>query len=122
MLNGANHNDVSEIFRSNLTRMLREKKVTAAALSREAGLNLRAVTDIIEGRAQSPRLSTIYLLCRVLDVSLDEMISSEAPRIEADHSGTRIHPEVEKFLSSLSEEEQEQLLESIRKLAGYWKR
>lgn len=104
--------------------MLKEKDTTAAALSRKAGLNLRAVTDIIDGRAQSPRLSTVYVLCQALDMSLEDMLDSSGPKThasDANISAPQIHPEVEQFLLSLSAEEQKHLLQSIRTLAGYWK-
>ena len=69
--------DISEIFRMNLRRLLDERKIGAATLSRKAGLNLRAVKDIEERRAQSPRLSTVFKLAEALEVPPQELLGLE---------------------------------------------
>lgn len=65
---------VNERFRRNLHRFMLERGFTAASLSRAAGLNSRAVKDIEEGKAQSPRLTTVIALARALDVTEAELL------------------------------------------------
>jgi len=56
--------DVSEMFRANLLAAMRGSGMTAAGLSKAAGLNVRAVKDIEERKTASPKLSTVFALAR----------------------------------------------------------
>lgn len=56
----------SETFRENLLRIMAERGLKEAELSRKANLNPRAVTDIRERRTISPKLSTVFALSRAL--------------------------------------------------------
>jgi len=72
--------DISETFRTNLRLILKERSIPAAAISRKAGLNLRAVKDIEEGRAKSPRLVTVFKLAEALDVPPQVLLGLEETR------------------------------------------
>lgn len=63
-----------EILRRNLQRIMAEKGWNAAALSLAAGLNRRAVKDILESRAVSPKLSTVFKLASALPCDPGELI------------------------------------------------
>lgn len=56
----------SHTFRENLIRLMTEKGLKEAELSKLAGLNARAVTDIREERTRSPKLSTVFALANAL--------------------------------------------------------
>lgn len=101
--------DEGKLFRQNLLRLRTEAGVTAAELSRRAGLNVRAVKDIEEGRAQSPKLTTAFALARALGVDPGEMIGL-GPRI-------KVRQDLADFLSQYSEVEQEQILSALSLIA-----
>lgn len=112
--------DISVVFRNNLLVWMRKRGFTAASLSRKAGLNTRAVTDIFEGKAQSPRLSTVFKLAYALDVTVYELLDVERQEVEfAQHPRRNsVLPEIEEFLSALDPVDQAALLESLRKIAA----
>lgn len=99
----------SEIFRTSLIRLRAERGLSAAELSRRAGLNVRAVTDIEERRSQSPKLATVFALARALDVAPGEMIGLGAQ--------ARIKDELAEFLSRYDEEDQARLLAALHAIA-----
>lgn len=92
----------SEIFRQNLLRLMAERGLTEAALSKAAGLNARAVTDIREHRTASPKLSTVFALAQALQVDPGELIGL-GPRHQ-------LNAELAAFLSQLDQAGQERLL------------
>ena len=98
----------SEIFRENLLRAMQEQRLTAAELSRLAGLNSRAVKDIEERRVVSPKLSTVFALAKALNRDPGELMGL----------GRRlaIKAELAEFLSQYSPEDQERLLSAIRSI------
>lgn len=101
--------DVNETFRRKLIEAREARGLNAAELSRRAGLNVRAVKDIEERRAQSPKLSTACALAGALGVDVSELIDP-APR----HLLAR---ELMDFLSQYDEESQLQLLSALRAIA-----
>ena len=100
--------EADETFRRNLTRLRTEQGLSAAELSRRAGLNLRMVTDIEEGRSQSPKISTVISLARALGADPAEMMGL-GRRV-------RLRDELAEYLSRLGEDEQERLLDALRNL------
>jgi transcriptional regulator with XRE-family HTH domain len=100
--------DVSESFRRNLLAAMAEKGETAAGLSRKAGLNPRAVKDIEEGRAVSPKLSTVFALAYALNLDPAEMMGL----------GRRanVNAALLSFLEQYDEAAQEQLLAALAAL------
>ena len=100
--------DESEAFRENLLRIMAEKGLDAANVSRAAGLNPRAVKDIQERRALSPKLSTVFRLAGALSVDPAELMGL------TDRS--RLAPELTDYLSQYSEEEQKRLLAALASL------
>ncbi len=95
----------SEIFRANLLRLMKERDLKAAPLSRKAGLNPRAVKDIEEGRSGSPKLSTVFKLAKALEVDPGEMLGLGPRR--------KIHPELAAYLEQYDESEQERILQAL---------
>jgi transcriptional regulator with XRE-family HTH domain len=96
----------SKLFRDNLLQLMAEKDLSAAALSRAAGLNPRAVKDIEEGRVASPKLSTVFALARALGADPGEMLGLG--------SRLKIQADLAEYLSQYSEEDQERLLQAFR--------
>lgn len=97
--------DESETFRVNLLRIIAERGITEAALSKQAKLNARAVTDIREKRTASPKLSTVFALARALDYDPAQLMGL-GPR-------PKLNAELAKFLSQLDEAEQARLLAAL---------
>lgn len=76
-----------------------------ASLSTAAGLNRRAVTDLREGRVQSPKLSTVFALARALNRDPAEMMGL-GPRY-------RLKDDLARYLAQYSEAEQERILSAL---------
>lgn len=100
--------DETETFRENLLRMMAEKGLTEAGLSRQAGLNARAVTDIRERRVASPKLSTIFALAKALKVDPGELMG-----LGKRH---QINSALAEYLQQFGEAEQAQLLAALAAL------
>ncbi|MDN5568183.1 MAG: helix-turn-helix transcriptional regulator, partial [Paracoccus sp. (in: a-proteobacteria)] len=64
---------MNETFRLRLRAEMVAQGLNPASLSKKADLNRRAVTDLLEGRAQSPKLSTAHSLAIALGVTIDEL-------------------------------------------------
>ncbi|OOY15094.1 helix-turn-helix transcriptional regulator [Thioclava sp. DLFJ4-1] len=97
--------DEGEIFRRNMLRVMKELDLNEAQLSKKAGLNARAVTDIRERRVASPKLSTVFALCKALNRDPGEMLG-----IGKRHN---LRPELAEFLEKLSAEEQSRFLAAL---------
>lgn len=97
--------DVNEVFRLRLKAEMEAQGYNPASLSLKASLNRRAVTDLLEGRAQSPKLSSAYALAAALSVSLDELTGKTPQAI--------IAPRLLELLSRYDQDEQEQLAQAI---------
>ena len=64
-----------------------DQEINPRRLSLQAGLNPTAVRDIVEGRARSPRYSTVEALSGVLGVSPASLVG-EGKEKDADHAGS----------------------------------
>lgn len=100
--------DPSDRFRRNLLRLMREKGMSAAALSRAAGLNPRAVKDIEERRANSPRIATVAALAGALGVSEATLLGLPM--------ATELSPDLSRFLSSFDRDEQRDILARLTEM------
>lgn len=100
--------DENEVFRTNLLRFMAEKGMDAANLSRAAKLNPRAVKDIEERRAVSPKISTVFALARALRVDPCELLGTPDRQ--------KLAPELAEYLSQYSEEDQRRLLSALASL------
>jgi len=100
--------DESDTFRRNLLRLMAERGLKAAQLSKMAGLNPRAVKDIEEGRAASPKLSTVFALAQALDADPAEMMGLGAR--------ARLRQDLVAFLQQYDEADQERLLAALAAL------
>lgn len=100
--------NVDETFRRNLIAKMHERGMNAAELSRSAGLNARAVKDIEEGRAKSPKLSTAFALAAALHCDPGELVGL-GPR-------PALLPDLVRYLSQYDLEAQEQILNALRAL------
>ena len=101
--------DRSEVFRTNLLRLLKERKLSAAALSRKAGLNMRAVKDIEERRANSPRIVTVFKLAEALDVAPEVLLGLKTCHCARDNCPSA----AERFFSSLSGDQRKLLAAAL---------
>lgn len=97
--------DVNEIFRLRLKAEMEAQGLNPASLSKKADMNRRAVQDLLEGRAQSPKLSTAHALAGALDRTIDQL-TGDAPQ-------TAIAPRLRELLSQYDQGEQERLAEAI---------
>jgi transcriptional regulator with XRE-family HTH domain len=100
--------DESEVFRANLLHYMAERGFDAARLSRAAKLNPRAVKDIEERRAVSPKLSTVFKLAHALGVDVTDLLGLSDRR--------KLAPELADYLCQYSEAEQRQLLLALASL------
>ena len=100
--------DESEAFRRNLARIIRDRGLKPAQVSVQAGLNRRAVTDLLESRAASPKLSTAHAIAKALGEDLGEMMGFG-------HS-IRLVPELAELLDQYGPDEQEQLARALAAL------
>lgn len=98
----------SEVFRANLLAAMRDAGLKAAELSKMAGLNARAVKDIEERRTVSPKLSTVFALCRALNRDPAEMMGL-GPR-------HRMNKRLADFLSQYEEADQARFLSALELL------
>ena len=100
--------NVDNTFRQNLISKRAASGLTAAELSRRAGLNVRAVTDIEEGKAISPKISTAFAIAYALSADPGEMLGL-GPRLS-------LRAELAQFLARFDEESQGQLLVALQAL------
>ena len=100
--------DVNEEFRLRLKAEMESQGFNPASLSLAANMNRRAVTDLLEGRAQSPKLSTAHALAAALGVGLDQL-TGRAPQIS-------VAPRMAELLALYGPDEQERLAEAILNL------
>lgn len=100
--------DINEIFRANLLRLIAEQNLTEAEISKKAGLNPRAVTDIRERRTESPKISTAFKLAEALKVDPAELLGL-SPR-------HRLNAELAAFLEQYDEEGQSRFLDALMAL------
>lgn len=98
----------SETFKDNLLRRMREAGLNPAQLSKRAGLNVRAVKDIEEGRVLSPKLSTVFALARALNADPAELMGL-GPR-------PQLNAALLRYLEQYSEADQERLLAALAAL------
>lgn len=100
--------DVNEIFRLRLAAEMAAQGYNPASLSKKANMNRRAVTDLLEGKAQSPKLSTAFAIAEALGLTLDQLTGKASQRSLA--------PRLLELLSQYDQDEQEQLAAAISAL------
>jgi len=100
--------DVNTIFRLRLDAEMKAQGLNPAALSVKAGLNRRAVKDVLEGRSTSPKLSTAHALAAALGVRL-EVLTGDASQVV-------IVPQLLELLAQYDEVAQVRLAEAILNL------
>ncbi|MBM1218768.1 helix-turn-helix domain-containing protein [Ponticoccus sp. SC2-23] len=98
----------SRICAEIIQRMMAGKGWNAAALSLAAGLNRRAIKDILVGRAASPKLSTVFKIARALPCDPCELMGL-GPRVS-------LAPALLRLLEQYDEDEQEQLAQALAAL------
>lgn len=97
--------EVNEVFRLRLKAEMEARGYNPSSLSKRANMNKRAVTDILEGRSESPKLSTAHALADALEVGLDELVGFR-PQVS-------LAPRLAELLAQYDQAEQEQLAEAI---------
>lgn len=100
--------DASETFRLNLIAERARQEISAAELSRRAGLNVRAVKDIEERRAQSPKISTVFAIANALGADPGQMMGLG--------SRAALSSELTAFLAQYDEADQARLLAALEAL------
>lgn len=103
--------EVDDVVRARLKQERERQGVSASQLSVRAGLNRRAVTDIEEGRAVAPKITTVFALAEALGVSPSYLLGlTDVP--------TDLEREFLAFLRQYDRSGQEQLLKGLRALQG----
>lgn len=103
---------VTDTLRARLKIAMHDKGMTAAELSRKAGLNARAVKDIEEGRAIAPKISTVFALAEALNVPPSYLLGiSDIP--------SDLEREFLSLLRQYDEDGKARLLAALRALAGH---
>ena len=104
----ADRSKETEHFLRVLRETVEREAIPLATLSRSAGMNPRAVTDLLEGRVQSPKISTVFAIARALSLDPGEMMGL-GPR-------QNVQAELAAYLSQYSEEDQARILAGLRSL------
>jgi len=99
---------IEERFRRNVVRIIQDRGLSEAAVSIKAGLNRRFVTDLREGRAQSPKMSNAYALAEVLGLDVRDII--------AGRDRPAVNDELLELLGGYKADEQARILAAIRAL------
>lgn len=97
--------NVDDSFRANLEVEMLARGMNPASLSRAAGLNARAVTDILSGVSRSPKISTAYSLAKALNLTIEDLIHGARP--------DRVKASVIALLSRYPEEKQEAIAQAL---------
>lgn len=66
---------IPESFGSRVARLVKERGVAAAALSRELGRNPTYIRDVTTGRSRAPRGDSLDRLARALGITMQELIA-----------------------------------------------
>lgn len=98
--------DQNTRFRQKLLDAMKEQGLKAAALSKMAGLNPRAVKDIEENRVVSPKISTVFALAKALNCDPGQMLGLSSHK--------QIRADLVDYLSQYSADDQAQLLSALR--------
>jgi transcriptional regulator with XRE-family HTH domain len=96
-----------DAFRKRLAHYMAQEGMNPAKLSKRAGLNARAVTDIQQGRIKSPRVQTVMALENALGLSPGALLGFGPATVSA---------ELQELLHELDEATQQQLLVTLRSL------
>lgn len=104
----ADRSKETEHFLRVLRETVEREAIPLATLSRAAGLNARAVTDLLEGRVQSPKLSTVFAIAKALGLDPGEMMGLG--------SRSKVRADLVAYLSQYSEEDQARILAGLRSL------
>ncbi|WP_417790673.1 XRE family transcriptional regulator [Terasakiella pusilla] len=84
---------MTEDIPQRLARLLKERNLKMKPVSLAAGLGETAVTDIIRGRAKSPRMETLTRIAQAIDVDPQLLIYGNGePGVRT--AKTRLHPTV----------------------------
>lgn len=62
---------------SKLTKVMNDKGMTQADVCRLTGFSTAVVSQVFSGKTKDPRLSTIIPICRALNITVDELLSTE---------------------------------------------
>ncbi len=102
--------DVNDHLRVNIAPLRKARGMTPNDLAREAGINLRGVRDIEEGRSVSPKISTVVSLAKALGVRVSDLIGDEPV--------DKLRQELVDFLLNYSLEDQERLLVALQAMTA----
>lgn len=94
--------DINANLRANLARLMEEHGMDGAAVARAAGVNRSAIYDILNGRSQSPRLSTIFALARAFNKTPSSLYGAQLD--------DRFKADLLEVASDLGKDDQERLL------------
>jgi transcriptional regulator with XRE-family HTH domain len=102
---------VNDSFRENLRRIMLERGMNPAQLSVAAGKNRRMVNDILESRAESPKLSTVVDLAGALGCDVSELLGF-GPKVD-------LSPRLAALLRQYDKAAQEQLATALSALPPF---
>lgn len=102
------HMNMGEIFRQRIREEMARQDLTPAGLSVMAGLNRRAISDILEREGLSPKASTCFAIADALGVNLLYLFG-KGPRHQ-------LSLRVQEFLAEYPEEDQLRFLAAVQAL------
>lgn len=59
----------------NISRMAKEKNITMYRLAKDSNLSVSYVWEICKGKRENPSINVINKIAKVLDTTVDELIS-----------------------------------------------
>ena len=65
--------EIEKKIRKRLVEAIRQSGLTNTAIAKQASLHVSMITDY-KNTSKLPSLMTFYILCKVLDVSADEIL------------------------------------------------
>lgn len=66
------------MYLKNLAKLRKEKRLTQEGLARKANISYHTLLKIESGGIKNPKIETVIKLARVLHLTLDELVNSEA--------------------------------------------
>ena len=96
---------VSKVISDNIARVMKARDVSARQITDRTGLGRTIVYDILAGRSQSPRVTTVAQIAEALKVPLSDLFLSEE-QLEAQtqllHSFQMLQPDDQERLAAIA--------------------
>ncbi|MBP9777388.1 MAG: helix-turn-helix transcriptional regulator, partial [Alphaproteobacteria bacterium] len=68
------------ILKEKIIDYMKEKKLSIAALERQAGLSIHSIRNILKDRIKNPSAQSLQIIAETLECSLDDLIQKSPSR------------------------------------------